>query len=165
MRAVSRFSEEVLGRLRGAVHKRESAAHHSMLSQCALELCMKRLNLCTPTSRNTTHRQTQPKHKQTRQHGAHHTRPLMREPSSGRQRNPPEYTTKRLPRREPTGVSPSSRASFTARLLGAETDATMGIPAASAFCTISNPPRPLTIITCRLKGNRPSINAHPMILS
>jgi hypothetical protein len=32
----------------------------------------------------------------------------------------------------------------TARLDGAETQARIGTPATSAFCTISNPPRPLT---------------------
>ncbi len=41
----------------------------------------------------------------------------------------------------------------------------MGIPAASAFCTISNEARPLTRRTCRFNGNNRSRNARPITLS
>ena len=51
----------------------------------------------------------------------------------------------RRPLRNPTRVIPDSRASCTARLEGADTEAIAGMPAATAFCTISNPPLPLTI--------------------
>src|SRR5579859_608856 len=81
------------------------------------------------------------------------------------QREAPEYTTNRRPRRNPINVRPSSRANCTARLEGADTEASIGIPAEIAFCTISNPPRPLTSITCSESGTRPSNNAQPITLS
>ena len=55
-----------------------------------------------------------------------------------------EYTLNVAPRTKPTSVSPVSRARSIARLDGAETDATSGMPARYAFCTISNDARPLT---------------------
>src|SRR5438094_180002 len=48
-----------------------------------------------------------------------------------------EYTLKRSPRRNPTSVWRNSRASATARLDGAPTAASTGMPAAIDFCTIS----------------------------
>ena len=48
------------------------------------------------------------------------------------------------PRTKPTSVRPPSRARSIARLDGADTDATIGMPARYAFCTISNDARPLT---------------------
>ena len=48
-------------------------------------------------------------------------------------------------RKNPTSVMFDERASSTARLEGAETAMTIGIPAISAFCTISKEVRPLTI--------------------
>ena len=46
-------------------------------------------------------------------------------------------------RAETRSASGPAPGRFTARLEGAETEARIGIPAASAFCAISNPPRPL----------------------
>src|SRR5713101_510875 len=71
----------------------------------------------------------------------------------------------RFPRRNPTSVSRSSRASCTARLDGAETDATTGMPATHAFWMISKPPRPLTIRTFSESGSFPASNAQPTTLS
>ncbi len=48
-------------------------------------------------------------------------------------RSSPVYTTNRLPRRKPTSVKLNSQASWTARLEGAETQATIGTPATKAF--------------------------------
>src|SRR5206468_193725 len=45
---------------------------------------------------------------------------------------------KRSPRRKPTRVNPKSRASATARLLGADTAQKMGAPATRHFCRSSN---------------------------
>src|SRR4030095_14440837 len=47
-------------------------------------------------------------------------------------------------RRTPPSVMSPARASSAARLEGADTEATIGIRAISAFCTISKPARPLT---------------------
>jgi riboflavin biosynthesis pyrimidine reductase len=52
-------------------------------------------------------------------------------------RSGPEYTLKRPSRRKPTSVIPKRRAVATARLLGAPIATTTGMPAATAFCTIS----------------------------
>src|SRR5713226_7081306 len=71
----------------------------------------------------------------------------------------------RFPRRKPTSVSRSSRASCTARLDGAETEATTGMPATHAFWMISKPPRPLTIRTFSESGSFPASNAQPTTLS
>src|SRR6202050_3594825 len=57
--------------------------------------------------------------------------------------------TNRRPRKNPTSVRRSSRASCTARPEGADTDATTGKPATMAFCTISKPPRPLKCSAAR----------------
>ena len=58
-----------------------------------------------------------------------------------------------------------SRANSIAKVEGAETDATIGIPPESAFCMISNEARPLTRRTCRSSGSYPSRNARPIVLS
>jgi len=58
-----------------------------------------------------------------------------------------------------------SRANLTANVDGADTEAIIAIPAASAFCTISNQARPLTSITSRSKGSEPSRKARPIVLS
>ena len=76
-----------------------------------------------------------------------------------------EYTTNRRSRRKPINVSPPSRAICTARLDGADTDARIGRPATSAFCTISNPPRPLTRRIRSDHGRPPCRSASPMALS
>src|SRR5207237_734291 len=58
-----------------------------------------------------------------------------------------------------------SRARLTAKVEGAETEATMAILAASAFWTISKEARPLTRRRCRSNGSDPSRNARPIALS
>ena len=58
-------------------------------------------------------------------------------------------------RKKPMSVWLLSRANSTARLEGADTAATIGIPAASAFCMISNDARPLTRRRCRLQWQQP----------
>src|SRR5439155_312565 len=62
-------------------------------------------------------------------------------------------------------VMPNSRASDTARLLGAETADTIGTPAIRDFWRISKLRRPLTITMCRLSGRRPPRSAQPTTLS
>src|SRR5439155_44057 len=62
-------------------------------------------------------------------------------------------------------VMPNSRASDTARLLGAETAHTIGTPAIRDFWRISKLLRPLTITMCRLSGRRPPSSAQPTTLS
>ena len=69
------------------------------------------------------------------------------------------------PRKNPANVRFISLASCTARLDGADTEASSGAPATSTFCTISNPPRPLTSTACPASGIRPCIKAHPITLS
>src|SRR5882724_1389708 len=71
----------------------------------------------------------------------------------------------RSPRRKPTSVWPLSRANSAARLLGAETAATIGTPAASAFCIISKDVRPLSSKTRCRSGRRSASNAQPTTLS
>src|SRR5438552_5755152 len=66
---------------------------------------------------------------------------------------------KRSPRRKPTRVNPKSRASATARLLGADTAQKMGAPATRHFCRSSKLARPLTITRWSVRGRRPSRNA------
>ncbi len=51
---------------------------------------------------------------------------------------------KRRSLRNPTSVMPATSANSAARLDGADTEATRGMPALYAFCTISNPARPET---------------------
>ena len=58
-----------------------------------------------------------------------------------------------------------SFASWTASVDGAETAATAGTPASSAFWTISNDARPDTSSRCSASGKRPSIAARPSALS
>ena len=52
-----------------------------------------------------------------------------------------------------------------ARLDGADTDATIGTRANSAFCTISNDVRPLTHRMLSSSGRRSAINIRPITLS
>ena len=70
-----------------------------------------------------------------------------------------------VPRRKPTSVSPISLARSTASDDGADTAASAGIPAITAFCTNSNDARPLTISVMPVSGSRPSPSAHPITLS
>ena len=58
------------------------------------------------------------------------------------------YTLKRAPRRKPTTVWPKRSAAATARLDGADTAHSTGMPATAAFCTSSNDSRPETSSTC-----------------
>ena len=57
------------------------------------------------------------------------------------------YTLKRPSRRKPTTVWPNCSAAATARLDGADTAHSTGIPATAAFCTSSNDSRPDTSST------------------
>ena len=63
--------------------------------------------------------------------------------SSPQMRSGHEYTLNRLPCRNTTKVTPKSRASRTARLLGAEIAHTIGARAMIAFCNNSKLARPL----------------------
>ncbi|CAM5602961.1 hypothetical protein SCALM49S_05803 [Streptomyces californicus] len=69
------------------------------------------------------------------------------------------------PRRNPTSVSPASAARSTASDDGAETAASAGIPAITAFCAGSNEARPETSSTARDRGSRWSVSARPTSLS
>ena len=62
-------------------------------------------------------------------------------------REAPAYTLKRPSRRKPTSVSPRRRAASTARLEGAPTAHSTGMPATAAFWTSSNEARPETSAT------------------
>ena len=62
-------------------------------------------------------------------------------------------------------VMPYSRATAIASDDGAETAATIGIRAASAFCIISKETRPLTKSMCFSKGQIPLRRAYPITLS
>ncbi len=77
----------------------------------------------------------------------------------------PVYTLKRASRRKPIKVIPASAASSTARLDGAETPASTGMPARAAFCTSSKLNRPLTTATLSLSGTSPASSAAPISLS
>ena len=77
----------------------------------------------------------------------------------GCKRPAPAYTFMEEPRKKPTRVSPVSAARSTASEDGAETAASKGIPAMTAFCTSSNDARPLTIRTVSRRGSRPDSRA------
>src|SRR5581483_1144325 len=64
----------------------------------------------------------------------------------------------RASRRKPINVCFESRANRTARLLGAEMAATIGMPPASAFCSISNEARPLNSRIVPDSGSRLASN-------
>src|SRR5690242_1074704 len=85
--------------------------------------------------------------------------------TGSRRRSRPAYTLQRRPRRNPTSVTPKSSATATASDDGADTDATTGIPAATAFCTISYPHRPLTMSTVPDSGSRSPSTPQPTSLS
>src|SRR5580700_8988095 len=80
-------------------------------------------------------------------------------------RSCPAYTFICSPRRKPISVIPESAASSTARLDGAETAASTGIPAISAFCVSSKLARPEARITCDRSGSNPCVAAQPITLS
>ena len=112
-----------------------------------------------PLGRPAPRRQHQPRaahhqrrHDRARNRGRKRPRPFeqqyVREENAGPNRGPcqqsaqvnrsgAEYTLKRSFRRKPTRVWLNSRASATARLDGAPTAASSGMPAAIDFCTIS----------------------------
>src|SRR5690606_22215730 len=75
-------------------------------------------------------------------HGSFSSSAVDRRSRGGAKRCSPLYTLKRPGRRKPTRVWLPSRARPTARLDGADTEHTTGMPARRAFCTISNPARP-----------------------
>jgi hypothetical protein len=68
-------------------------------------------------------------------------------------------------RRKPINVTPNSRATETASVLGAETAHTTGTPAITAFWRISKLVRPLTTRMQVDKGSRPPAKAQPTSLS
>ena len=70
-----------------------------------------------------------------------------------------------MPRRNPTRVIPDSSASSAASDDGADTAASMGRPAISAFWVSSNDARPLTSSTQPASGSRPARRAQPITLS
>src|SRR5207237_9981946 len=74
------------------------------------------------------------------------------------------YTLNRPSRANPISVIPVSLASSTASDEGAPTATTHAIPATAAFCTISNPPRPLTTRITSSNDRDSSTNA-PITLS
>ena len=75
------------------------------------------------------------------------------------------YRLNRPSRTNPASVIPTRSASSTARVEGAPTAANTGTPATAAFCTSSNPARPLTHSTFPPSGNSPRISAAPSSLS
>src|SRR5579859_575044 len=77
----------------------------------------------------------------------------------------PAYTFIVGPRRKPTRVRPASAARSAASEDGAETAASTGMPARTAFCTSSNEARPLTSSTHPRSGSLSCRSAQPMTLS
>ena len=69
------------------------------------------------------------------------------------------------PRRKPTSVIPTSSANSAASDDGADTAASTGMPAISAFCASSKLARLETISTVPVRGRRSSFSAQPITLS
>src|SRR5439155_1189590 len=67
----------------------------------------------------------------------------------------------RSPRAKPTRVMPNSSAMATARLDGAPTAITKGMPATAAFCRLSKLLRPLTASTEPASAVRPVLHVGP----
>src|SRR5437667_326083 len=67
----------------------------------------------------------------------------------------------RSPRAKPTRVMPNSSAMATARLDGAPTAITKGMPATAAFCRISKLLRPLTARTVPVRAVRAELHVGP----
>src|SRR5579864_6242286 len=92
-----------------------------------------------------------------RRDGQHH--------ASAATRCAPAYTFMPPSRRKPTRVMPADSASSTASDDGADTAASSGIPAISAFCASSNEARPDTMSRWERSGSRRSVAAQPITLS